>query len=151
MPPRLYLRLGDRVFHTDHEEWGEGAVVEEMTSVLEGGTCLVRVMFADGRQRTFHNDLESDLCCYFFGVRKQWRGAAGALLEPDAEPGERPLRVRVDPGDAERARLRHALLVGLFVGGKAALLEVEEHPLGHASRVVEARRCRNGSRRAMAR
>jgi len=37
MPPRLYLRLGDRVFHTDHEEWGEGAVVEEMTSVLEGG------------------------------------------------------------------------------------------------------------------
>jgi len=73
MPPRLYLRLGDRVFHTDHEEWGEGAVVEEMTSVLEGGTCLVRVMFADGRQRTFHNDLESDLCCYFFGVRKQPR------------------------------------------------------------------------------
>src|SRR6266566_1555700 len=86
MPPRLYLRLGDRVHHADHEEWGEGAVVEEMTSVLEGGTCLVRVMFADGRQRTFHNDLESDLCCYFFGVRKQWRGAAGALFEREA-PG----------------------------------------------------------------
>src|SRR5437879_4574248 len=87
MPPRLYLRLGDRVHHAEHEEWGEGAVVEEMTSVLEGGTCLVRVMFADGRQRTFHNDLESDLCCYFFGVRKQWRGAAGALLEPEAPRG----------------------------------------------------------------
>src|SRR2546428_11984984 len=86
MPPRLCLRLGDRVFHTDHEEWGEGAVVEEMTSVLEGGTCLVRVMFADGRQRTFHNDLESDLCCYFFGVRKQWRGAAGAPPRADAPP-----------------------------------------------------------------
>lgn len=56
-------------------------MVEEMTSVLEGGTCLVRVMFADGRQRTFHNDMESELCCYFFGVRKQWRGAS-ALLEP---------------------------------------------------------------------
>src|SRR5437867_8695513 len=96
MLPRLYLRLGDRVFHTGHEEWGEGAVVEEMTSVLEGGTCLVRVMFADGRQRTFHNDLESDLCCYFFGVRKQWRGAAGGLLAPGAPPqpwppGPRPV------------------------------------------------------------
>src|SRR2546427_3252003 len=86
MPPRLYLRLGDRVHHTEHEEWGEGAVVEEMTSVLEGGTCLVRVMFADGRQRTFHNDLESDLCCYFFGVRKQWRGAAGGGFRPGGPP-----------------------------------------------------------------
>jgi hypothetical protein len=92
MPPRLYLRLGDRVCHTEHEEWGEGAVVEEMTSVLEGGTCLVRVMFADGRQRTFHNDLESDLCCYFFGVRKQWRGAAGSLFEPEAPRARAPRR-----------------------------------------------------------
>src|SRR5437016_12181712 len=92
MPPRLYLRLGDRVFHTDHEEWGEGAVVEEMTSVLEGGTCLVRVMFADGRQRTFHNDLESDLCCYFFGVRKQWRGAPGGPLPAGAPPPPPPPR-----------------------------------------------------------
>ncbi len=89
MPPRLYLRLGDRVFHTGHEEWGEGAVVEEITSVLEGGTCLVRVRFADGRQRTFHNDMDSELCCYFFGVRKQWRGAR-VLFEPDA--GRTPRR-----------------------------------------------------------
>jgi hypothetical protein len=28
MSRRLYLRLGDRVFHTEHEEWGAGAVVE---------------------------------------------------------------------------------------------------------------------------
>ena len=91
--PRLYLRLGDRVLHRDHEEWGEGAVVEEMTSVLEGGTCLVRVMFADGRQRTFHNDLESELCCYFFGVRKQWR-RGGELLA--SEPRRRgPARRRL--------------------------------------------------------
>src|SRR5947207_9268481 len=90
--PRLYLRLGDRVFHADHEEWGEGAVVEEMTSVLEGGTCLVRVMFADGRQRTFHNDLESDLCCYFFGVRKQWRVAPGARPFPLSSPPPPPPR-----------------------------------------------------------
>ncbi|HJQ85614.1 MAG TPA: DUF3553 domain-containing protein [Candidatus Binatia bacterium] len=81
MAARLYLRLGDRVVHRDHEEWGEGAVVEEMTSVLEGGTCLVRVLFADGRQRTFHNDLDHELCCYFFGVRKHWEG--GVLEDRD--------------------------------------------------------------------
>jgi hypothetical protein len=82
MPARLYLRLGDRVAHLDHEEWGEGAVVEEMTSILEGGTCLVRVLFTDGRQRTFHNDLDNELCCYFFGLRKQWRGGV-SLGRPD--------------------------------------------------------------------
>ncbi len=87
MPARLYLRLGDRVVHAEHEEWGEGTVVEEMTSVLEGGTCLVRVMFADGRQRTFHNDLDGDLCCYYFGLRKQWRGPASILLEPEPRRG----------------------------------------------------------------
>jgi hypothetical protein len=89
--PRLYLRLGDRVFHADHEEWGEGSVVEEMTSVLEGGTCLVRVMFGDGRQRTFHNDLDSELCCYFFGIRKQWRASA-ALFEAEAAARTPPRR-----------------------------------------------------------
>jgi hypothetical protein len=83
MPPRLYLRLGDRVFHAEHEEWGAGAVVEEMTSVLDGGTCLVRVLFADGRQRTFQNDLDSEQCGYFFGLRKEWRGGGRVLFEPD--------------------------------------------------------------------
>ena len=92
MPARLYLRLGERVYHTNHEEWGEGTVVEEMTSVLEGGTCLVRVMFADGRQRTFHNDLDSDLCCYFFGLRKEWQGRL--LFEPD-RAGRAPARRRL--------------------------------------------------------
>src|SRR5437773_9885229 len=104
MPPRLYLRLGDRVFHTDHEDWGEGAVVEEMTSVLEGGTCLVRIMFADGRQRTFHNDLESDLCCYFFGVRKQWRGAPRGPPPPPAPPPPAPPRPPPRAGGAGAAR-----------------------------------------------
>src|SRR5438309_709952 len=61
-----------------------------------------------------------------------WHGPAPGVGPRDAEPGKRPLRVRVDPGDAERAGLRHTLLVGLFVGGEAALLEVEEHPPGHA-------------------
>ena len=56
---RIYLRLGDRVTHIWHEEWGEGAVVEERTSIVPGGTCLVRLLFEDGQQRTFNNDLDN--------------------------------------------------------------------------------------------
>lgn len=67
---RIYLRLGDRVTHLRYEEWGEGAVVEERTSVVPGGTCLVRLLWEDGHQRTFNNDLDNEQCCYFFGVRK---------------------------------------------------------------------------------
>lgn len=67
---RLFLRLGDHVFHLRHEHWGEGVVVEEMTSSLDAGVCLVRINFEDGQQRTFHNDLDDELCCYYFGVRK---------------------------------------------------------------------------------
>jgi hypothetical protein len=70
---RLYLRLGDRVHHGDRVEWGTGAVVEEMTSTVEGGTCLVRILFDDGTQRTFNNDLDSETCCYFMGLRKETR------------------------------------------------------------------------------
>jgi hypothetical protein len=68
---RLYLRLGDKCYHTSREEWGVGSVVEEMTSTVEGGTCLVRVLFEDGFQRTFNNDLDSDMCCYFMGLRRE--------------------------------------------------------------------------------
>ena len=68
---RLYLRLGDKVVHLNYSEWGRGVVVEEMTSVLVGGTCLVRILFEDGQQRTFNNDLDSDICCYYFGIRRQ--------------------------------------------------------------------------------
>ncbi len=67
---RIYLRLGDTVTHRNHEEWGPGKVVEEMTSSIPGGTCLVRILFADGSQRTFNNDLDNELCCYYFGVRR---------------------------------------------------------------------------------
>jgi hypothetical protein len=70
---RLFLRLGDRVFHANYEEWGFGAVVEVMTSSVPGGTCLVRVLFEDGKQRTFNNDMDSELCCCYFGLRKNWR------------------------------------------------------------------------------
>ena len=57
---RLYLRLGDKVTHLNYRHWGGGIVVEEMTSILTGGTYLVRILFADGQQRTFNNDLDSD-------------------------------------------------------------------------------------------
>lgn len=50
-----------------------GSVVEEMTSTVEGGTCLIRVLFQDGSQRTFNNDLDSEMCCYFMGLRRESR------------------------------------------------------------------------------
>jgi hypothetical protein len=70
---RLFLRLGDRVIHTNYEGWGLGVVVEVMTSVVPGGTCLVRILFEDGKQRTFNNDLDSELCCRYMGLHKNWR------------------------------------------------------------------------------
>ncbi len=78
--PRLFLRVGDRVVHLAHAKWGEGVVVEEMTSSLNGGTCLVRIDFADGKQRTFHNDLDHELCCYYFGIRKSFHRLRGPRL-----------------------------------------------------------------------
>jgi len=67
---RLYLRLGDKVVHQNYEQWGAGTVVEEMTSSVPGGTCLVRIRFQDGRQRTFNNDMDNEACCYYFGIRR---------------------------------------------------------------------------------
>lgn len=91
MPARLYLRLGDRVFHSAHEEWGEGAVVEEMTSTLEGGTCLVRILFEDGQERRFHNDMDNDLCCYYFGIRKERQSTLLAARPTRRTPNRRRL------------------------------------------------------------
>lgn len=96
---RLYLRLDDVVTHRDYRQWGEGRVVEEMTSTVPGGTCLVRVQFQDGRLRTFNNDLDAQSCCYYFGVRKQWDaadalfgGAPAAPARPRALPDAPPRR-----------------------------------------------------------
>ncbi len=69
---RLYLRLGDRVYHEARGEWGGGAVVEEMTSTVWGGTCLVRILFEDGVQRTFNNDLDHEMCCAFMGLKREY-------------------------------------------------------------------------------
>jgi hypothetical protein len=79
---RLYLRVGDRVLHSSNGAWGEGRVVEVMTSVVPGGTSLVRILFQDGRQRTFGNDLDNESCCYFFGIRR--------VLGPVPGPGDGP-------------------------------------------------------------
>ncbi|MGE5239100.1 MAG: DUF3553 domain-containing protein [Chloroflexota bacterium] len=69
MKQRLYLRIGDRVRHARHFTWGIGEVVEEKHSTLPGGFCLVRVLFEDGNERSFINDLDHELCCYYSGVR----------------------------------------------------------------------------------
>ena len=76
---RLFLRLGDRVHHVTQESWGLGAVVEVMTSIVPGGTCLVRILFEDGQQRTFNNDMDSELCCCYLGMRKNWHFDFGDL------------------------------------------------------------------------
>lgn len=80
---RLFLRLGDRVHHVDADAWGLGVVVEVMTSIVPGGTCLVRILFEDGLQRTFNNDMDSETCCCYRGLRKAWRHDFGAF-EPRA-------------------------------------------------------------------
>jgi len=101
---RLYLRLGDIVTHRDHAEWGEGTVVEEMTSTIPGGTCLVRISFQDGRQRTFNNDLDAQTCCYYFGLRKYW--APEALLEGTTRVRRTPRPQRLALPATARSRTR---------------------------------------------
>ncbi|GAB4421600.1 MAG: hypothetical protein OHK0032_17330 [Thermodesulfovibrionales bacterium] len=69
MRPRLYLKVGDRVKHVRYHFWGNGEVVEESHSILAGGFCLVRVLFEDGTERAFINDLDNECCCYYAGLR----------------------------------------------------------------------------------
>ncbi len=69
MNQRLYLRIGDRVTHLRNYTWGTGEVVEEKHSTLPGGFCLVRIMFEDGAERSFINDLDHEFCCYYAGIR----------------------------------------------------------------------------------
>jgi hypothetical protein len=69
MGPRIYLRVGDKVRHLKYKRWGTGEVIEEKHSTLAGGCCLVRIMFEDGIERAFINDMDNALCCYYAGVR----------------------------------------------------------------------------------
>ncbi len=66
---RIYLKLGDHVIHNRYPEWGMGVVVEEKASIMSGGTCIVRIAFRDGKERSFINDLNDHNCCYYAGVR----------------------------------------------------------------------------------
>jgi hypothetical protein len=69
MKPRLYLKVGDLVRHIHYNSWGEGEVVEEKHSTLPGGICLVRILFTDGVERSFMNNLNNENCCYYAGLR----------------------------------------------------------------------------------
>ncbi len=69
---RLFLRVGDEVSHNHNSQWGIGVVEEVMTSSVPGGTCLTRIRFQDGKLRVFDNDLDSERCCYYFGMRLYW-------------------------------------------------------------------------------
>ncbi len=69
MRPRLYLKVGDTVRHKKHIRWGRGEVTQEMHSRLSGGSCLVKIMFEDGEERAFINDMDNSLCCYYAGIK----------------------------------------------------------------------------------
>jgi hypothetical protein len=69
MRKRLYLKVGDRVTHIKYSFWGVGEVIEEWHSHLAGGFCFVRILFEDGNERSFINDLDSEFCCYYSGIR----------------------------------------------------------------------------------
>ena len=69
MRPRLYLKVGDVVEHLHYSRWGDGKVIEEKHSSLPGGICIVRILFQDGIERSFINDLDHECCCYYAGLR----------------------------------------------------------------------------------
>lgn len=68
MDKKLYLKIGDRVMHRKYYSWGCGDVVEEKHSELPGGFCFVRILFDDGKERSFINDMDNVLCCYYTGI-----------------------------------------------------------------------------------
>jgi hypothetical protein len=69
MRKKLYLKVGDKVKHLRYSTWGDGEVVEERNSLLSGGFCFVRILFEDGEERAFVNDMDNSCCCYYSGIR----------------------------------------------------------------------------------
>jgi hypothetical protein len=63
----------------------------------------VRIEFEDGRQRTFNNDLDAQMCCYYFGLRKYWlaEGLLGGPSRARRDAGPRRLAV---PAKGARSR-----------------------------------------------
>lgn len=69
MYPRTYLKIGDKVRHLNYSFWGIGEVIEERKSNLPGGLCFVRIIFEDGIERSFINNFDNEMCCYYTGIR----------------------------------------------------------------------------------
>ncbi len=69
MRKRLYLKVGDKVAHIKYSIWGSGKVIEEKHSSLPDGFCFVKILFDDGHERSFINDLNHECCCYYSGIR----------------------------------------------------------------------------------
>jgi hypothetical protein len=69
MRKRLYLKVGDKVSHIRYSAWGIGKVIEERHSLLSGGFSFVRILFEDGNERSFINDMDNECCCYYAGIR----------------------------------------------------------------------------------
>jgi len=63
-----YLRVGDKVVHKKFKSWGGGIVIETRSSDLPGGMCFAQILFQDGKQRIFDNNLDSSCCCYYTGI-----------------------------------------------------------------------------------
>lgn len=68
---RLYLKVGDWVFHQRYPEWGMGLVVEERNSLVVGGASYVKIIFRDGQTRIFDNNFQNPTCGYHFGLRRR--------------------------------------------------------------------------------
>ncbi len=69
MYQKTYLKVGDKVRHIHYAIWGIGEVIEERNSNLPGGLCFVRIIFEDGQERSFINNLDHQMCCYYMGIR----------------------------------------------------------------------------------
>lgn len=64
-----YLRIGDNVIHEKFPEWGVGVVVEEKNSIVTGGISLIRIVFKDGEEKCYINNLDDYNCCYYAGIK----------------------------------------------------------------------------------
>ncbi len=69
MKKKLYLKIGDSVQHIRHSARDKGEVIEEKHSSLSGGSCLVRILFEDGIERSFINDIDKECCCCYSGIK----------------------------------------------------------------------------------
>jgi hypothetical protein len=69
MRTKLFLKTVGKVRHLYYAGWGIGQVIEEKHSRLPGGFCFMRILFQDGKERSFINDMDNVQCCYYAGVR----------------------------------------------------------------------------------